>query len=143
MNKLESTIKIGRQSTANGSAKGKTKAVVGKSSSTKNVDKVTLSKTSKTQASTSEVKNVASEIRQDLVTKFRDILEKGSYEVKANEIADKIVQKIKENKNLIKEKERILWNKCNHNWVRDTACSDDDLCKKYCSICLLRNCYLF
>ena len=28
MNKLESTIKIGRQSTANGSAKGKTKAVV-------------------------------------------------------------------------------------------------------------------
>ena len=99
MNKLESTIKIGRQNTVNGSAKGKTKAVAGKSSSAKNVDRVTLSKTSKTQASTSEVKSVASEIRQDLVNKFRDILEKGSYEVKANEIADKIVQKIKENKN--------------------------------------------
>jgi len=72
---------------------------VGKPSSTKNVDQVTLSETSKAQASASEVKSVASEIRQDLVNKFRDILQKGSYEVKANEIADKIVQKIRENKN--------------------------------------------
>lgn len=53
----------------------------------------------------------------------------------------KYQKQIKENKNLIKEKERILWNKCKHIWVRDPACSDDDLCKKYCSICLLRNCY--
>ena len=55
----------------------------------------------------------------------------------------KYQKQINENKNLIKEKERVLWNKCEHNWVRDPACSDDDLCKKYCSICLLRNCYLF
>ena len=99
MNKLEPTIKTGRQNALNESAKSKNKPAVGKPSSTKNVDQVTLSETSKTQASASEVKIVASEIRQDLVNKFRDILQKGTYEVKANEIADKIVQKIRENKN--------------------------------------------
>ena len=99
MNKLEPTSKIGRQDAINGSAKGKIKPVTGKSASAKNIDRVTLSETSKTQASASEVKSVASEIRQDVINKFRDILQKGSYEVKANEIADKIVQKIRENKN--------------------------------------------
>ena len=99
MNKLEPTIKIGRQNTLNRSARGKNKPAVGKPSSPKNIDRVTLSDTSKTQASDKGVKSVASETRQDLVDKFRDILEKGSYEVKANEIADKIVQKIRENKN--------------------------------------------
>ena len=99
MNKLEPASKIGRQEAINGSAKGKKKPVAGKPASAKNIDRVTLSKTSKTQASASGVKSVASKIRQDLVNKFRDILQKGSYEVKANEIADKIVQKIRENKN--------------------------------------------
>jgi len=99
MNKLEPTIKIGRQNTLNRPAKGKNKPAVGKPSSPKNIDRVTLSKTSKTQASASGVKKVASEIRQELVNNFRDILQKGAYEVKANEIADKIVQKIRENKN--------------------------------------------
>ena len=99
MNKLEPTIKIGRQNTLDRPAKGKNKPAAGKPSSPKNIDLVTLSKTSKTQASASGVKSVASKIRQDLVNKFRDILQKGSYEVKANEIADKIVQKIRENKN--------------------------------------------
>ena len=99
MNKLEPTSKIGRQDAINGSAKGKNKPVAGKPASAKNIDRVTLSETSKTQASASGVKSVGSIIRQDLVNKFRDILQKGSYEVKANEIADKIVQKIRENKN--------------------------------------------
>ena len=99
MNKLEPASKIGRQDAINGSAKGKNKPVAGKPASAKNIDRVTLSETSKTQASASGVKSVASKIRQDLVNKFRDILQKGSYEVKANEIADKIVQKIRENKN--------------------------------------------
>jgi len=101
MNKLEPTSKIGRQDAINGSAKGKNKPVAGKPASAKNIDRVTLSETSKTQASASGVKSVASKIRQDLVNKFRDILQKGSYEVKANEIADKIVQKIRENKNSV------------------------------------------
>ena len=99
MNKLEPTIKIGRQNTLDRPAKGKNKPAAGKPSSPKNIDQVTLSKPSKTQASASGVTSAASKIRQDLVNKFRDILQKGSYEVKANEIADKIVQKIRENKN--------------------------------------------
>ena len=99
MNKLGPTSKIGRQDAINGSAKGKSKPVAGKPASAKNIDRVTLSETSKTQASASEVKSVASEIRRDLVNKFRNILQQGSYEVKADEIADKIVQKIRENKN--------------------------------------------
>ena len=99
MNKLEPTSKIGRQDAINGSAKGKNKPVAGKPASAKNIDRVTLSETSKTQVSASEVKSVASEIRRDLVNKFRNILQQGSYEVKADEIADKIVQKIRENKN--------------------------------------------
>ena len=99
MNKLEPTSKIGRQDAINGSAKGKNKPVAGKPASAKNIDRVTLSETSKTQASASEAKSVTSEIRRDLVNKFRNILQQGSYEVMADEIADKIVQKIRENKN--------------------------------------------
>ena len=99
MNKLEANIKIDRRNAVNGPAKGAEKAVAGKSSKAKNIDRVTLSESSKTQASASKTKVVASEIRQDLVNKFRDVLQSGSYEVKANEIADKIVQKIRENKN--------------------------------------------
>ena len=99
MNKLEANIKIDRRNAVNGPAKGAEKAVAGMSSKAKNIDRVTLSESSKTQASASKTKVVASEIRQDLVNKFRDVLQSGSYEVKANEIADKIVQKIRENKN--------------------------------------------
>lgn len=43
----------------------------------------------------------ASEIRYDLVNKFRNDLKSGVYEVKSNEIADKIVQKIREEKDQI------------------------------------------
>ncbi len=99
MNKLEPNIKIVRRNPVNDSIKGVNKPVVGKQTTPKNIDRVTLSESSKTKASTSDAKTVASEIRQDLVNKFRDVLQKGSYEVKADEIADKIVQKIRENKN--------------------------------------------
>ena len=74
MNKLGPTSKIGRQDAINGSAKGKNKPVAGKPASAKNIDRVTLSETSKAQASASEVKSVASEIRRDLVNKFRNII---------------------------------------------------------------------
>jgi flagellar biosynthesis anti-sigma factor FlgM len=98
MNELEITTKIGRRNPVNGSAKGKNKPVPGNKLSSGNVDKVTFSDPSKAQASASKSKTIASEIRHELVNKFRDILQNGSYEVKANEIADKIVQKIRENK---------------------------------------------
>ncbi len=96
MNELEPTIKTGRRNTVNGSAK-KSKPTGGNKSSSGSIDRVTLS--SKAQASASGIKASKSEIRQELVNKFRNVLENGSYKVKADEIADKIVQKIRENKN--------------------------------------------
>jgi len=39
------------------------------------------------------------EIRQDLVSKYKGSLENGTYEVKAQELAEKIIQKIRESKN--------------------------------------------
>jgi anti-sigma28 factor (negative regulator of flagellin synthesis) len=35
------------------------------------------------------------------VKKYREILADGSYQIKSSELADKIVQKVKENKNMI------------------------------------------
>ena len=98
MNKLEITTKIGRQNPIKGSAEGKNKPVTGNKFSSGHVDKVTLSEPSKAQASVSKSKATTSEIRHELVNKFRNVLQNGSYEVKANEIAEKIVQNIRENK---------------------------------------------
>ena len=98
MNKLEITTKIGRQNPINGSAEGKNKPVTGNKLSFGHDDKVTLSEPSKAQVSTGKSKAITSEIRHELVNKFRNILKNGSYKVKANEIAEKIVQNIQENK---------------------------------------------
>lgn len=97
MNELEPTLKTGRRNAINGAAKLRGKPATEGKSSTGTVDRVTLSESSKSQAST--VKTKTSEIRHELVNKFRDVLQNGSYQVKADEIADKIVQKIRENKN--------------------------------------------
>lgn len=40
----------------------------------------------------------APEIRQDLVNKYKVSLANGTYEVKARELAEKMIQKIRENK---------------------------------------------
>jgi flagellar biosynthesis anti-sigma factor FlgM len=98
MNELEITTKIGRRNPVNGSSDGKNKPVTGKKLSSGHVDKVTFSEPSKAQASVSKNKATTSEIRQELVNKYRNVLQNGSYEVKANEIAEKIVQNIRENK---------------------------------------------
>ncbi len=97
-NKLEITTKIGRQNPINGSAEGKNKPATGNRLSSGHVDKVILSEPSKAQASAGKSKATANEIRHELVNKFRKVLQNGSYEVKANEIAEKIVQNIRENK---------------------------------------------
>ena len=61
-------------------------------------DKVTLSQTSRKE--TEKIKEeVSPEIRQDIVNKYRNYLQRGTYVVKADEIADKIIQKIRESKN--------------------------------------------
>ena len=99
MNKLEITTKIGRQNPINGTAEGKNKPVTGNKLSSVHVDKVTLSEPSKAQSSSGKSKATANEIRHELVNKFRNILQNNFYEVKSNEIAEKIVQNIRENKN--------------------------------------------
>ena len=70
---------------------------VGKES---NSDWVSLSESSKTEP-LMDRQGIASDIRFDLVKKYREILADGSYQVKSDELADKIVQKVKENKNTI------------------------------------------
>ena len=56
-------------------------------------DVVRLSKASRMPSS-----GRGGEIRQDVVAKFKALLGGGGYKVKADEIADKMVQKIRENK---------------------------------------------
>ena len=63
-------------------------------------DWVSLSESSKTEP-LMDRQGIASDIRFDLVKKYREVLADGSYQVKSDELADKIVQKVKENKNTI------------------------------------------
>ena len=63
-------------------------------------DWVSLSESSKTEP-LMDRQGIASDIRFDLVKKYREVLADGSYQIKSNELADKIVQKVKENKNTI------------------------------------------
>jgi len=97
MNELHPTTKVARRQALNKISvsvpKAKSTAVEG------TADRVSLSATSKAQASQKPA-IAGSEIRRDLVNKFKLVLEKGDYEVKADEIADKMVQKIREEKNL-------------------------------------------
>ena len=63
-------------------------------------DRVSLSESSKTEP-LMDRQGIASDIRFDLVKKYREVLADGSYQIKSDELADKIVQKVKENKNTI------------------------------------------
>jgi hypothetical protein len=58
------------------------------------------------------------------------------------------LEEMEKHKNIIKELKskidglnRQLYDMCEHNWIRDAACSDDDLGKKYCEYCGLRYYY--
>ena len=63
-------------------------------------DRISLSKSYKGKSSTNK-KDIVSDVRYDLVKKYREILADGSYQIKSNELADKIVQKVKEGKSSI------------------------------------------
>ena len=63
-------------------------------------DRVSLTESSKAKSSI-DGRNVVSDVRYDLVRKYKEVLANGSYQVKSEELADKIVQKVKENKNRI------------------------------------------
>ena len=63
-------------------------------------DRILLSESYKGKSSKNK-KGVVSDVRYDLVKKYREILADGSYQIKSNELADKIVQKVKEGKSSI------------------------------------------
>ena len=63
-------------------------------------DRISLSESYKGKSSINK-KGIVSDVRYDLVKKYREILADGSYQIKSNELADKIVQKVKEGKNRI------------------------------------------
>ena len=62
-------------------------------------DRISLSESYKGKSSINK-NGVVSDVRYGLVKKYREILADGSYQIKSNELADKIVQKVKENKNM-------------------------------------------
>jgi flagellar biosynthesis anti-sigma factor FlgM len=64
------------------------------------LDRVTISKASRATANSEPRKKKSSEIRYDLVKKFQKELKKGFYEIKADAIAEKMVQKIRDDKDL-------------------------------------------
>ncbi len=99
MNELEPTLKIVRGNAVNSDSKGTRSSKKSSSPSGKPLDRVTLSEVSKNKDTSKAPKGTTSEIRHDLVNKFRSVLQDGTYSIKADEIADKIVQKIRDNKN--------------------------------------------
>ena len=62
-------------------------------------DRVSLSQNIESQSSSRVSKNGTGEIRHHLVDKFKNVLKDGTYSIKADEIADKLVQNIRDNKN--------------------------------------------
>ena len=98
MNKLDPTIKLVSGNAVNRDSKGLKSPNKNSKPSGNTPDRITLSETSKNQAVPISDKTTG-EIRHDLVNKFRNVLRDGNYSIKADEIADKIVQKIRDNKN--------------------------------------------
>lgn len=99
MNKLNPNIKLNERNSITHEITKKTGDVRNKKSNKvpKN-DQVSLSQTSKLKASSKE-NNIVSDVRYEVIKKYREVLNSGNYVVKADELADKIVQKIRENKN--------------------------------------------
>jgi len=87
--KQKNTIEALKKNSSNTNAKIETK-----------FDKIFLSKKSEAKALTNK-NNIVSDVRYNLVKKFREVIADGSYQIKSEELADKIVQKVKENKNKI------------------------------------------
>ncbi len=63
-------------------------------------DRISLSKSYESK-SLKNKKGIVSDVRYDLVKKYREGLADGSYQIKSNELADKIVQKVKESKSML------------------------------------------
>ena len=100
MNKLNPTLKINRRNAVAQKLTNKSENLDNKKIDGENKnDQVSLSQTSKIKASIQGQNKIVSDLRYDLINKYREVLNNGTYVVKAEELADKIVQKIRENKN--------------------------------------------
>ncbi len=64
------------------------------------LDRVSISNASRLTASSEPKGKKSPEIRYDLVKKFQKELKKGFYEIKADAIAEKMVQKIRDDKDI-------------------------------------------
>ncbi len=95
---LNPTDKVARQNAIKKISNKPAPGITTAAKSSAIVDRVTLSESSKAQASNKVSANKSGDVRRDLVQKFKAVLANGTYEVKADEIADKIVQKIREQK---------------------------------------------
>ncbi len=94
MSEFNPSYKVERKSGINPSPKTGKKQSQGKSSTLpQDNDKVSLSPASRIPG-----QRRTSEVRRDMVEKFKTVLGNGAYQIKADEIADKMVQKIRENK---------------------------------------------
>ena len=101
MNKLNMVLKTNEINSAG--QEFTLKSTKNASSNTRNEtksDRISLSKSYKGKSSKIK-EGIVSDVRYDLVKKYREILADGSYQIKSNELADKIVQKVKEGKSRI------------------------------------------
>ena len=97
MDDFFSLTKLGRRNQVN-KAIPNSKQISSKKEFGESLERITLSNRSKIRNPNQSNKLPSTEVRQDLVNKFRRDLDKGNYEVRAEEIADKIVQRIREEK---------------------------------------------
>jgi flagellar biosynthesis anti-sigma factor FlgM len=100
MTELDPTHKISRRNPINSPSARLIPVQQESSQGPETIDRVTLSHKPKALPETEKPKT-GGEVREKLVSKFRDILESGTYQVKADEIADKMVQKIRDQKNSV------------------------------------------
>ena len=98
MNKLNIVLKTNERNSTGPdfTLKSKKNASTNTRKETKS-DRISLSESYKEKSSINK-KGIVSDVRYDLVKKYREILADGSYQIKSDELADKIVQKVKENK---------------------------------------------
>ena len=101
MNKLNMVLKTNEINSAGQEFTSKSaKNANGSSREETKPDRISLSESYKGKSSINK-KGIVSDVRYDLVKKYREILADGSYQIKSNELADKIVQKVKEGKTRI------------------------------------------
>ena len=102
MNKLNMTLKISNNDALKIESKNISNEKKGKVVDIeKNMDKVSLSNSSKTENATQPRNKIASDVRYNLIKKYKAVLAEGAYKIKSDELADKMIQKIKENKNTV------------------------------------------